>query len=157
MAPKKRPAGIMAPKKRPAAAAVTASGTKRPAAATIAAKKPASRQDSVSCPHSVANFWEALVTSLELHLKVDFQRQLFSGDCKLVVDKLKPGVCDVVLDVLHLAIHSITDEGGRLLLLLSVRAGQVACRDTWRIQSQVWKGVVCDSASRQTIQDLRAL
>ena len=112
MAPKKRPAGIMAPKKRPAAAAVTASGTKRPAAATIAAKKPASRQDSVSCPHSVANFWEALVTSLELHLKVDFQRQLFSGDCKLVVDKLKPGVCDVVLDVLHLAIHSITDEGG---------------------------------------------
>ncbi|CAE7938265.1 lkhA [Symbiodinium necroappetens] len=106
--PSRRP---MAPKKRPAAVAVTAA-VKRPATAKIAAKKPASRQDSVSCPHSVANFWEALVTSLELHLKVDFQRQLFSGECKLVVDKLKPGVCDVVLDVLDLAIHSITDEDG---------------------------------------------
>ncbi|CAE7031882.1 lkhA [Symbiodinium sp. CCMP2592] len=52
----------------------------------------------------------SFTAGLELHLKVDFQRQLFSGECKLVVDKLKPGVCDVVLDVLDLAIHSITDE-----------------------------------------------
>ncbi|CAE7345162.1 lkhA, partial [Symbiodinium pilosum] len=49
---------------------------------------------------------------LEIELKVDFERQLFSGRCKLLVEKLNSKVNHVLLDVLELIIHSITDADG---------------------------------------------
>lgn len=129
MAPKKRPASALTArpslskkgavavvKKRPAAAAVK----KRPAAAVVKplakrpATQPASRNDGSPspCPHSVANFREAVVEHLDLSLKVDFDREVFSGCCELrvrVVDPTRPPA-HVILDSLHLAIESVTDD-----------------------------------------------
>ena len=104
----------MAPNKRPASE--VAGTVERPAATSDAKKQAGSEVDAGrACPHSVANFWEAVVKSLEIHLAVDFDRQVFSGECKLVVEKLQSGVRKVLLDVLDLTIHSITDAHGNLV------------------------------------------
>ncbi|CAK8990864.1 unnamed protein product, partial [Durusdinium trenchii] len=77
-------------------------------------KKPAQRPATSvkgSCPHSVANFSEALVERIDLQLKVDFEEQVLQGECKLTVRSIKPAP-HVILDTLALAIESVTDDNG---------------------------------------------
>lgn len=61
------------------------------------------------CPHSVANFTEAIVERLEVDLTVDFTRQVFFGKCDLKVKVLKPTKY-VYLDVLALNVWEVKDS-----------------------------------------------
>ena len=49
---------------------------------------------------------------MEIHLSVDFERQLFSGECNLVVKKLTTEARHVLLDVLDLELWIHFSSGG---------------------------------------------
>eukprot|EP00435_Cladocopium_sp_Y103_P005842 s4086_g1.t2 len=121
MAPKKKPAAKPSTvKKRPASAKPTQTA-KRPATAL----KGATRISKVStCPHSVANFSEAVVERMDIQLKVDFDRQVLAGVCQLSVRVIAKNASHVILDVLALAIESVVGEDGQPVV--------------WKVEDSSW-------------------